>query len=253
MNTPRNTLAASLLIPLLSACVDGPARVHISLTGVSNQVAAKSLDASDAEGAPVLIDSAFANVRHIQLDIPEDSEGCVEEELEAPVLCESGKVVVEGPFVFDLMTGASTPSLDEVTLPSGTYKRIDVRLDDAEPSDGLVEEDDAMAELSLLVRGAVDVDGDLVEFGLALQFNEDARFEEQGGILVEGDSTLPLSLNVAEWFDGVDLAACIASDEIEPGDNGVYWIDEDVSGGDCSDVERDLKENIKESGQIDGA
>lgn len=250
----------SVLSLSLTACGEGPATVRLSLSGFSDTVAPPApgpsgLNTTDADGSAVTIESAYAYVRDIEFDLPEASEGCDIEgaELSAPVICENDKVVVEGPFVFDLITGDSTPSLEEVTLPEGTYKRIDVRLEDADTADGLVLEDDAMNETSLLARGTVVVEGEILEFGLALKFNEDARFERPEGIEVSGNGgELSLHLDVATWFEGVDLAGCLASGDVEVSDGGVYWIDEDVSGGDCSSIEGDLKENIKTSGQIDG-
>lgn len=191
---------------------------------------------TDLSGTTFNITESRVNVRHIQFDLPEESNADSTE-----------KVSLDGPFLFDLMTGSVTPPLDSFTLEPGIYKRVDVRLDDSELEDGLVTASDPLLDNTMIVEGTFDYDNNPErQFQLILKFNEDIRFEDISGVVVpENESTsIVLSLMVDEWLGNIDITSCLDDGDLDLDSNGNLIID-DTNGSDCQDVEGTIKSNIK--------
>jgi len=191
---------------------------------------------TDEGGTVFTISEARANVRHIQFDLPDESEQDSSE-----------KVSFDGPFIFDLVAGSQSPSIGAFDLEEGLYKRLDIRFDDAEAEDGLLPGSDPLLDNTLLVSGTFDYDGEAARnFRFVLKFNEDLRFEDAGGVLVEAHTTTDvlLELDVSQWLSGIDITACLDGGDLELDDNGDLFIDDDSDSG-CQDLESTIKENIK--------
>jgi len=214
----------------------------------------------DQTGAAFTLDAVRANVRHITFDLP-DGASCVglpglvaESGSDAAhtAVCASGGDAIRlvGPWVVDLLTGEATPAIPRVNVQVGTYRRIDVRFDDADPDDGVVSPADPLAGATLVASGTVALaDDGATPYALTLKFNEDARFESTTGILLAEDdhAAVLLALDPSAWFAGLPLATCADDGDLEIR-NGVLVI-EDGSGS-CSDVENTLKDAIKASGEL---
>ena len=80
---------------------------------------------------------------------------------------EGDKIIVEGPFFLDLVARTSEPSLGDVELPAGVYRRVDLRFDPNEASD----------DASLRIGGTLELADGVRAVELGLPINEDARFE----------------------------------------------------------------------------
>ena len=164
------------------------------------------------------------------------------------------KISIDGPFVINLMTGESTPAIGEFTIQSGLYKRIDVRLDDSKATDGLVDSSDVLFENTLVVAGNFDYDNVLGRsFSIILKFNEDVRFEEPGGILIDENALNDVVLNllVDEWLQGIDITTCLEDGDLILDGDGNLLIDDGAGGGNCNDIEGIIKSNIKNNYDLD--
>lgn len=224
--------------------------LSLALRGSGNTTEPRGQDAS---GSGLVVESASAYVRHIQLDLPSGAR-CAELELppEGRVRCTSGddKLEIPGPFLVDLVAGTTQPSLAEVVIPPGTYRRVDVRFDDGRPDDGLVTAGHALDDLTLVAGGSFEPGAEPVPFELRLKFNEDARFESAAGITLAADApaAMMLWLEVSRWFSAIDLTDCMKDGDLRVED-GKLRIDDDTRS--CSDVESSLKSAIKSSGILE--
>ncbi len=219
-----------------------------------------SLKLTDPAGTVFSLSEARVHIRHVEFYLP-DSVSCqdIQSSLIEPAGCEtdsadsSGKIVIKGPFVFDLLSGVSTPNLHATIVPAGNYRRIDVRLDDADSTDGIVLASDELENYTMILKGTFGyLDKSDRPFSILLRFNEDARFEADSGILIQ-DGTLQivtLKLDVNKWLNGVSVTACLSQNGITLDSLGNLLIDE-KNGKNCSDLEGLLKSNIKNSGQLD--
>lgn len=247
-------VAMSLLVA--SACGDSSTGSHIG-NPVSIGFTVRSA-LSGAGQAPTMQDEtgtvyalkvARANVRDVRLRLP---VGMTCADVDASDMtgatCDLGddvpaepEIRVEGPFVVDLLTGLS-PGLASVRVPDLAYTRVDYRLDDADPDDGVVAATDPLSELSMIVDADFESASGPAQLRLRLKFNEDLRVEFPGGIAVGAGERILIGFDAAGWLSEAGIGECLSSGELQVVDGAVV-VDED-SG--CDGVEEAVKENIKE-------
>jgi hypothetical protein len=246
----------STLLSLLTftACSNGT--VGLQFQAVTSDGSAASdgdIVTDDAQTAFGLIDAQL-HLRDIELDLPKGSTCADLVETEGTRCDESSnKVVIDGPFVIDLVTGQSTPDLSLIEVPAGVYKRIDFRVEDGDPDEGVVATGSALDNRSFAGSFTFDEQGTPLTLRLSLRFNEDIRIEDSAGIDASGAAQALLAkFDISAWFAGVDISSCLAAGELTI-NNSEVLVDEDaLSGsGDCSDIENTLKTNMKNSGQLD--
>lgn len=258
----NRTIVMVSMLALVAACGsesgsgdDGAVTMRLALTASEppRDSAPGAIAFEDDSGTAFTIESAEAHVRHIRLDLP-DGQACADLDFDfrAPVSCEDDRIEISGPFLVDLIAGTAQPSLDALRIPPGDYERVDVRFDDAEPDDGLVDASAALADHTMHATGRFDHDGQEMSFELLLKLNEDARFEAPGGIALgeAGGRDALLMLDVSDWFSALPVIECMEDGELTVED-GTLLIDDERS--ECSEIENTLKDAIKGSGQLQGA
>ncbi|XXF78176.1 hypothetical protein P2318_00020 [Myxococcaceae bacterium GXIMD 01537] len=266
--THRATASRSLLLTsalALAACGGEGASLKFTVdesTASAQSLAAQAVSPASepalitfksSDGVAFTLSEARIHLRDIRLDLPKGTKCSQVLNLTSGAECKggdsgsgSGTLVVPGPLVVDLMTGRSTPDLSALRIPSGNYKRIDFRLEEAKSSEVPVGE--PLVGYSLLARARFDRAGTASTLEMKLKFSEDARFESATGVDVpEGGSLLPM-LRPAVWLEGLPLGACMQKGDVEiAGD--VVRID-DRAKGDCGGAEDTVKRNIKRSGDL---
>lgn len=219
------------------------------LRGIAEPAPVVAPTFQSSDGVRFTLTQARIHLRDIQLDLPkgtacEDVSGLVSG-AECKAADDSKTLVVAGPIVADLMTGATTPDLSGVVIPAGTYKRIDFRLEEAKS--GEVAAGEPLIGYSLLV-GADFADQAGKKLEMRLKFSEDARFESDAGVEVPEGGTLIAMLNPAVWLNGLPLGSCIEKGDVTT-EGDTVRID-DRAEGDCSGAEDTVKRNIKTSGDL---
>ncbi len=249
---------------LLSACLfdktaatgvgnPGEVKGQFAMVASTDGVAAKRALAKskagflieDNSGLKIEITEIMVNVRHIEFDLPAGVE-CNENNN----FCTQTSIKIDGPFVFDLLAKTSNPEVPEFYIPEGEYKRLDIRLDDVKEDDGILAKGHILENNTMLVKGKFGYDGtENRNLTILIKFNEDARFESEGTISV--GETEPhnflLQFLAANWFSNIDISSCIENEDPGFDNNGDLLLDDSV----CGELENNLKENIKNSGQFD--
>lgn len=206
-----------------------------------------ALTMRDAKGLAFTITTAMANVRHVEVRLPEGT-GCnqvLEEE------CEENEIRIKGPFGVDLLTGRSSPPMDTIRIPSGVYNRTEIRLDDRKLEDGFLDGLGEMIGHSLVIKGMFEYkERTDRRFAFLLEFNEDIPFENPNGLAVNdsGTQAMVVKLNVQEWVSRIDIGKCLDDGDITLDAAGDLLIDEE-SG--CENLEDALGAAIKGSGDFD--
>lgn len=253
----RTTSFASLLL-LASACSGGgDAGIAVRAVTASSHTADAPEAVTDQGGSSYTLVEAWLHLRHIELDLP-DGITCadVEADLAGGAYCGASddltgggdEIKIDGPFIVDMITGETTPSLAEVRVPALAYARIDVRADDGDPQEGLVQPGSLLDDATYVVTASFDYQGTTTELRLSLNFDEDIRIEQPGGVALAGDEDLVAEFVIDGWLSGVDIAGCIADGDLTI-ESGVVSLDDSVSGS-CSDVENTIKNNMKNSGRL---
>ncbi len=202
-----------------------------------------SFDIRDLGGTLFTVRTGFANVGRIKFALPAGLD-CTDAD-ESP--CEANEVSIEGPWVADLMAGSWAPEFEPLRLPVGDYRRLDVRLEG--------REDDQPGGIGLdrhsLVFGGTFAYAGRADrpFSIALDFDEDARFESDTAFTVApGVNQAIVSLDIALWLSRADLTSCLEEGDLPLDAEGGFALDRDSH---C-DLEQELKEAIKNSGRLRG-
>jgi hypothetical protein len=263
----RAALAAGAAVACLSGCiadrtaggtgVGNPAKgsVTVAMVAVDSAPAAKaaaktaalarnpdgSFDIRDAGGSVFTVRTGYANVGRIKIALP-DGIGCSEADETA---CESGEARIDGPWVSDLMTGKWLPDPGAVRIPAGAYKRLEVRLE-AQQMAGAGAPD--LGYHSLVFGGTFAWSGRADRpFTVALDFDEDERFESPTGFPVaEGSTSIIIALDIARWLSQANLTACLENGSLPLDSAGGFALGKD---GGCG-VGQELKDAIKASGSV---
>jgi hypothetical protein len=262
--TPRPFPLFAALLLALTACGDEQTGTHIGNPTAGFALTVVSTEPSAPAGRPTFRDDgglvytlshARTYVRDIELYLPVGTT-CADIAAElAGATCgpdESGgfKLDIRGPFVVDLVARETTPRrLETVRLPALTYRRVDVRIDEGDPDDGVISASDELNERSLVARADFEYQGVAVVLEVALRFNEDVRFEDPSGVAVSEAQSLLAELDAAAWLEGLALGDCLDDGELVV-ENGRLVIDDRAGSGECSDVEGRVRANVEASGRL---
>ncbi|WP_375769301.1 DUF4382 domain-containing protein [Archangium gephyra] len=264
MNLPTLSLRQTLLSATLALTACGGEGASLRFSANENRAQAASALVSaleplgpsaptfSSEGLTFTLTEALIHLKDIRLDLPQGTKCADVRGLLSGATCQggesgsgSGTVVVPGPIVVDLMTGATQPDLSGLRLPAGTYKRIDFRLEEAEAGEVATG---PLVGYSLLARATFTRDGADNILDLKLKFSEDARFQSATGVTVDADDELLALLKPQAWLEGLPVASCLQSGDLQLSSN-VLYLDERAQGA-CGDAETLVKNNIKNSGDL---
>jgi hypothetical protein len=255
-------LAAGLVCGALMGCLNekvaggtgigNPGNTEFAVVAASGPVLAKtgdgtvrnpdsSFSVTDAGGTQFTIRKAFANVSNVRIRLP-DGSGC---EGTSEVTCESGDIRLPGPFVSDLMTGASTPELKSFVAPAGAYRRVELRLEPLSPAAATPEP--ALGGHTIFISGIFEYSGKTARaFTIALDFDEETRVESGQGMTVldSGVTRMLVRLKVDTWLAHSNITSCLADHSLALDSAGNLAIDKDHT---CGNLEQSLRDGIKGS------
>jgi hypothetical protein len=200
-----------------------------------------SFDIRDAEGTVFTVRSGYANVGRLRIALPDSLDCSDDGENE----CASGEVTLRGPWVSDLMTGTWSPDPGAVKLPVGAYRQVEVRLEAQEDRHAAGPD---LSRHSLIFAGTFTWRGRADRpFSIALDFDEDIRFESAGALAVDtGSNALTIALDIAAWLSRADITACLEDGSLALDASGGFSFEK---GRGCG-VEQQVKDAVKASGSV---
>jgi hypothetical protein len=148
---------------------------------------------------------------------------------------------IEGPYIVDLIDRTATPSLAGIDLPAGNYPRVDARFS----SDPKLLGHNTLVASGLIAYPA----GSSTPFDLTLKFEETAMFELSGGIDIEEGAVedILMDLDAATWFASLPITQCLDEGELAIENGRIRIADK---GQRCKDIEKTLKDVIRNSGRL---
>lgn len=168
--------------------------------------------------------------------------------------CGEGENELKGPFVVDLLTGATLPAMGDLVVAAGTYKKVKIHLDHAQKSDNMVDSTDPLMGHTLYVKGTYSLPGQEEKpFTLMLKFNEEVEMETLAGMQLDAATlnTLLVSIRMDGWLKAMDVGGCLAKPEVAASIAGGLIFSEDTEIGRCLDIEKTVKENIRNSFEVE--
>jgi hypothetical protein len=162
---------------------------------------------------------------------------------------EISDILINGPFVVDLLQPASTTGLEDIEIPAGTYCRIELIFKklNTEEVPSTVDQSDPIINRSILIEGT-RADG--TPFSLETEFDEEFKIEnkstgfEVGPIF--GATDLIIAFDFDEWFMSLDLfdpQVEISNDEY---DSPIIMIDDDSN----ENIQETVEDNVKRSADL---
>ena len=221
---------------------------------------------SDLSGFRFTIQDARINVKKIKLESAEEesgskacgllkssSEGGGNDsgktgEQECP---EDNELTLKGPYVVDLLTGASYPSLDTLSVPVRIYEKIKMKFDYAKKGSAVLDSTDPLIGNTLLVRGTYGVPGMPEQpFSLSLKFDEEMEIASAAGMQLNATSlsNIVISLKMDQWLTNLNIKGCLdQTDVMQSLTGGATVFSEESPLGKCLDIGKTIKENITKS------
>jgi hypothetical protein len=165
------------------------------------------------------------------------------------------RYTIAGPYIMNLMDGTALPNNIVFDAPAGEYKRVDIRLDEANIEDGILVEGDELLQNALIIKGTHDYNGVTDgTFSLIVKVSEDIRFQPTNGIIVATDAGTDVTLNytVTDWLEDpnnvgtkIDLSSCIAAKNLMDASNHIALTEGTQCEGITESIGNIIKENMK--------
>jgi hypothetical protein len=264
MKNAKPLFAALASATLFSACLfqDDPeprASARFEFKAAASSALAKGSASegfviSDSSGVRVTLTEALIHIKKIQLKAVSGNDSC--DSSGSMVLdgeknekgCEDGAeaTVQGGPYLLDLLTGASTPDIGTLTFPVGEYDRVKIHIHHAEGNDSSAT---SLGGNTLSVKGTYSLEGGAeMPFALALRFNEIIQIRNAAGMKLDETAlhTILVGLNAGDWLSGLDIKGCLASMSA----GGAAVVNEDSDLGKCLDAEHRIKDNFRTSFKV---
>lgn len=218
-------------------------------------------EGTDAEGVAFFVNTASASIRSIDIELPEGTTCADLGDVALPenVTCKDAeaddddgpRVRVAGPYVVDLMTGTSTPSLSDLLLPPLVYNQIKIKFDsvDEDDEEELVDSEDLIVGNTLVATGSFNYDTTDYTFDLALNFDEEVEFENVDGAAIDAATlnNLVVELDVNSWFSSVSIGDCLDGEHLVPDLSNHVVINEET---DECDILDSIKDSVEHSGEF---
>jgi hypothetical protein len=212
-----------------------------------------SLEVVDANGTVFTMTDAWVVIEQIELDLPSGLE-CddILNSLDPRIECRGDdlfegedELEIDGPFVVNLRTGESSPSLADLQIPAINYEEIDVEVNDLDQDDDVVISDARIIGNTVLGLADFEFDGQKRELQLEMSFDTEAKTGENQNINLQDGGTLVLEFDVTNWLVDIPITQCLQEADLKSQDGRVV-VDDDVSG-ECDDAEADFEDNFEDS------
>jgi hypothetical protein len=205
---------------------------------------------ADQGGMPMTVTGATITAKAICF-VLESGQDPVKllERFNQPLQQDSSSIILNGPFLFDAMTGVSVPPIDTLRLPEARYTGIKLLLDTSLRS----------GQPGGPQGSSVDITGTFIyqntqrNFTFRLNINQALPYlNTQSVILVQRNDTTKLSIvfNPKQWLSGVNITSCLNIGYITLESSGDLIIDGNTGRGPCQSIEGNIRQNVISSGAL---
>jgi hypothetical protein len=206
--------------------------------------AGRGYQIQDDGGMLMMIDTAYVKVQkiHFMLDSSDDPSLLLKD-FSGSLSQDSESIILDKPFVFELVTGTSYPSICSLNIPEAKYSGI--TLDP--PVDGGDSGGPFSDSFSVTLVGEYLYQDTLHYFRVSFRMDSPLIFRSDGGnVNVSRDSTihLQIALDVRTWFVGIDLKNCLDNNSLRRQPNGDLLLMPPMAAGPCMGVLDIIRENM---------
>ena len=212
--------------------------VQLVISGQDSlNLASESITVKGSDGAAagiIVLDKALVSLSDIRFKMLNDTD--------------QTRVDLKGPYVADLLSGSTVPSLAEVSIPSGLYKEIELKIAKSDVNDSAGVDQSILGRSIYLVGTYTTIANVSKDFELAFELGEEFKIVNDQGVSLEANalSTVNMIFNLTTWFDFSDKTINSSSLDFEDISAGSISLTKD-SGEIESALMEVIKDRIKES------
>jgi hypothetical protein len=157
-----------------------------------------------------------------------------------PLRKDPTSIVLEGPFVFNALTGIPDSVFGTVLLPAANYAAVRLVIENKPEKN------------SIFLGGTFRYLGEMHAFKFDLSLNVSVTYENDKGVYVSGsDSTeMKVVLDASKWFANINIEGCIKSQASPFDPNGIFVLNGKIDTGVCAEIPRRINDNIVNSGRL---
>ncbi|HEX2959337.1 MAG TPA: hypothetical protein VHO70_21060 [Chitinispirillaceae bacterium] len=187
------------------------------------------------------VDSFYVILRRIHFIFsPEDKPRIDAINVLPPLRKDVSSVVLEGPFIFDAISGIPDSIFGAVLLPDANYTAVKLVIENKPDKN------------SIFLGGTFWYLGEMHKFRFDLSLNVSVTYENDKGVYISGsDSTaIKVELDASKWFANINIEGCINSQASPFGSGGVFVLNGKIDEGICAEIPRKINDNIVKSGKL---
>lgn len=199
----------------------------------------------DFEKSKIDVYAIYILAQKLSFQIPENFN--IEEDLHSPLHLDSGKLSLDGPFVFDMLRGTSTPAINFL-LPNGLYDSLCISL---APNDSKVSEliDTLFCDYQIILQGMIQHKDSLRKVYIYIPCNEIWEIPSLSPIsFAQNDSAhMVVGFDETLWLDSISLKGVIKKDELKMDDEGNLYIKPQKNMGPGFQLTKRIRNNMYRS------
>jgi hypothetical protein len=206
--------------------------------------AGRGYQIQDGGGMLIMIDTAYVNVQkiHFMLEGSEDPSLLLKD-FAGSLSYDSESIILDKKFVFELVAGASYPSICSLSIPKAKYTGIKLEPD----ANGGASIGPFSDSFSVTLVGEYIYQDTLHYFRMSYRMDSPLIFRsDSSNFNVSRDSTLHLriALDVRTWLIDIDLKNCLDNNSLPRQPNGDLLLIPPMAAGPCMGVLDIIRENM---------
>lgn len=214
-----------------------------SASTASNKILPQQLPIMDMDSLVLMASSILITVERISfvLDDSENGYDILENLDETPFSCDKEHIILDGPFIFDVLTGLSTPSFDSIQLPEAKYTGMKL----------YILNNSSLEDHAIEVTGTFVYNDTTRNFSIKMEEDLLALFKYKGpAFQISKDDSINflLILNADQWLMYISLKEYLDNNVISLDQNGNLLIDKTTDTGPYKNFKKAFKSNIIKSG-----
>ena len=198
----------------------------------------------DDGGLLFTVTSISINVHYFSFLVSDIEEKKLRQISGTPAEGQAVDIQLDGPFLFDVLSGLSIPSIEDFTLPAGKYAQMRLYINNKE---------DQSAPYAFEISGHFEYNGKKRNFFFKLQSKNLVSYKYKGpafSITPEDSTLFSLVLNAEWWLAGVNIGESIENNEITLNQAGNLIIDNSSTGKEYEKLKRSISHSIIKSGYL---
>ncbi len=199
----------------------------------------------DGDNMPIDIDKVFISACRISFPKPSLSNATQDNKTF------SDSNVIDGPFIFNILNGASIPSIN-FTLPNGDYENVKITITPGIGDSLKATIDSTFIDFEILLTGKFTYNDTIRNINIYIHCDTSAVFPAQNGkvtLLNEVFVELFIELDEREWLNDVYIRVCIKKGLVQFDTHGNLILKGNPSDtGPAACLARRIQSNIFNSG-----